>query len=340
MKDKFDPGACIYAAKEITRHIDAMRQEISGVRSGTDIEYIHRMRVATRRMRMALTLFRRCLPEKKLNGWMTEVKRITRALGAARDTDVQIDAMKLVLDRVPLPNQRPGIRRLVLRLQQQRARLQADVNTALDKLEKKGVLDEMQAALAPQLALQAEVYSYSPVLYQLGANAIEDRLEDLLAYEDIVNQPEQVERLHAMRITAKQLRYTLESFAPLYPDELKRYIQVMRKVQDALGEIHDCDVWSVYLPQFLQQERELALAYFGTARPANRLVPGLQFFMDDRRQEREKIYLAFVKDWDKWKRQAVWENLRRVVELPFQAQEEQSLSAGPLVEVIEDRDEE
>ena len=48
------------------------------------------MRVASRRLRAALPLFRTCFPAKQYTRWMHEIAIITRALGEARDTDVQI----------------------------------------------------------------------------------------------------------------------------------------------------------------------------------------------------------------------------------------------------------
>ncbi len=70
--------------------LDAFLGEIDGVRSGRDIEHIHRMRVASRRLRAALPLFKSCFPKEKFRKWMPELQKITRALGDARDTDVQI----------------------------------------------------------------------------------------------------------------------------------------------------------------------------------------------------------------------------------------------------------
>jgi hypothetical protein len=70
--------------------LDAFTTEISGVKEAQDIEYIHRMRVASRRLRAALPLFRTCFPDKQYLKWMQEITRITRALGDARDADVQI----------------------------------------------------------------------------------------------------------------------------------------------------------------------------------------------------------------------------------------------------------
>ena len=83
-------GTCRFAAERLRPLIRAFSREIGGVKAGADSEYIHRMRVASRRLRAALPLFDTCFPEKKFRRWMQEIKKITNALGEARDADVQI----------------------------------------------------------------------------------------------------------------------------------------------------------------------------------------------------------------------------------------------------------
>ncbi len=70
-----------------------------------------------------------------------------------------------------------------------------------------------------------------------------------------------------MRIAGKHLRYTLEIFAPIYNQALIPYLQVMKEVQDQLGEIHDDDVWIEWLPKFIEKERSRTENYFGTTGP-------------------------------------------------------------------------
>ena len=81
---------CIFGVQRLLPLLDAFSKEIDGVKTAQDIEHIHRMRVASRRLRAALPLFASCFPEKKYQQWMEEIRKVTRALGEARDTDVQI----------------------------------------------------------------------------------------------------------------------------------------------------------------------------------------------------------------------------------------------------------
>src|SRR5271169_3437998 len=101
-------GACRFGTLRLRPLLDAFVKEIEGVRSSEDIEYIHRMRVASRRLRAALPLFEPCFPAKEYRLWMSELRKITRSLGDARDTDVQIDFLRSSIKRVRKQQKRAG----------------------------------------------------------------------------------------------------------------------------------------------------------------------------------------------------------------------------------------
>jgi CHAD domain-containing protein len=292
------------------------------------------MRVASRRLRAALDLFQDTLPHKKFANWERQVKRITRALGAARDTDVQIAALDECLGSLTEPRHRPGVQRLRLRLQQRRERLQADVLKALDGWEASALADDMSQSLR-QTLVQArlnQVEAVSPLVFQQAHSNISLRLEEFMSYESCVRRPEQIAELHAMRIAAKRLRYTLEIFAPLYEDELKEPLKAAREAQDLLGDIHDCDVWAQYLPQFIEEERARTLEYFGNARAFGRLTTGLAYLQQDRKQRRDQRYHEFVRFWEQTQEQAVWGQLRQNLQAHLTPIEPLPVASPPAME--------
>lgn len=316
MAHKPDEGYCVYGAGNLIRQVQAFNQEIEGVRLAKDIEFLHRMRVASRRLRTALAVFDACLPPKRLARWTKYLRQITQALGAARDTDVQIALLEQFYRDLPDPTYQPGVRRLLLRLRQRREKLQKKVLLDLDALETGGVLAEMQQRLEPIAARQEQTYLYTPFTYQSGFETIAAEIEKFLSYEEYIQQPERIEELHAMRIAAKHLRYTMEVFAPIYPDQLKPAMTAIRRVQEALGNIHDCDVWTISLPQFLEAETRRTQKYFGHTRQMKRVEPGVNFFLQDRQETREKTYQDFVAYWAKLKAQNTWQNLYRSLQIP------------------------
>ena len=62
-----------------------------------DIEYVHRARVASRRLRAALAMFRDGFDAQTWKRWRKQVQRLTGGLGEARDKDVQIEFVRGVL---------------------------------------------------------------------------------------------------------------------------------------------------------------------------------------------------------------------------------------------------
>ena len=316
MEHEPDASYALFGAEALLKRLQALTQEMDGVRLAQDIECVHRMRVASRRLRNALALFEECMPRKKLPDWQKQIRRITRALGTVRDTDVQIDWLDEILRDLADARHKAGIERLRLRLRQRREQLQADVVHTLDQLVASQVVGEMEQTLRQDLvqARLGQVKADSPYVYARAHAAIALRLEEFLAYETCVRQPEQVEELHAMRIAAKRLRYTLEVFAPLYEDNLKEPLKAAREAQDVLGDIHDCDVWGQYLPQFMEEERARTLEYFGHARSWGRLALGLLYLHQDRQQHRAERYQGFVEFWERTRKRDVWGQLRRTLQ--------------------------
>lgn len=313
-----DDSICIYGAGVLLKHLVALQKEIEGVRTAMeDIEFIHRMRVASRRLRSAFPLFQDCLSPKHRKRWLKQIKTVTGALGEARDTDVQIERVNEFLQEIKDKRCLPGLQRLTLRLRQKRSIIQPHVDQQMEALLQSGLLAEMENLLSPLAARQEQIYLYTPAMYRHAFNAISARLDEFLSYDSIVAQPEQIEALHAMRIKAKWLRYTVENLAPLYGSGLKTHLQVIRKIQEALGDIHDADVWAVYLPAFMEEERQRIEEYFGHARPYKRIIPGLQYFLQNRQEERQRLYEKFVRNWQSWQDSGLWVDLRQEIKAPF-----------------------
>ena len=322
---------CCFGAQAILKRMEAAARQTQAVRRNDDVDAVHDMRVASRRLRTALELFEDRLPERKARLWGKTIRRVTRALGQARDTDVQIERVRGFLDHLQDRHHQPGIQRLLLRLRQSRQALQADVVGSLDKLDASGVLTEMTDTLGPVVARGqlSHVDLNDARLRARADRGIAERLEQMLAYESCVEQPEQIEQLHAMRIAAKHLRYAMEVFSPLYGEPFGETIQAVRRVQQQLGEIHDGDVWIGFLPDFVEQERQRTVEYFGSARAMSRLVPGIEALRAERKGHREACWRDFVDFWREMRRQDTWVALYRMAARAPEAAVEPPGSAPP-----------
>ncbi|MCJ7694985.1 MAG: CHAD domain-containing protein, partial [Anaerolineaceae bacterium] len=282
----------IYGAQVLLKYLRAMETELEGVITGGDIEYVHRCRVASRRMRSALGLFGdACFSKKDHKTLYAQMRKVTRSLGMARDTDVQIVFLTDVYKQLTDPRLKPGIRRILLRVKQKRIKAQAKVIDAVEYLADKDVIAGTKDKLRPLTnKAQESEQAFDPTLYALANESITSRLDEMLAYEPYIHDPANLEQLHAIRISAKALRYTLESFESIYGTQLKEIIQTMRELQDALGALHDLDVWIDWIPLFIIEERKRVRAYFGYTRPLRRLLPGLEGFLAEQKEKRGLAY--------------------------------------------------
>ena len=317
-------GLCWYGMRRLPPLLDAFTKEIDGVKTSDDIEYIHRMRVASRRLRAALPLFRTCFSQKQYRKWMQEITAITRALGEARDTDVQITFLakyekkqqkkfnsRKQKDTAALPPASHAVRFLAARLQKKRTSLQSKVISALVRLEKSRVIEEMHDTFSNQLLARRRVPKRSLAygISLLAALRIEKRLQAMLSYEQWIPNPDAVAEHHATRIAAKKLRYTMEVYGPVYRWGLKKILARVKKVQEILGDLHDCDVWIDQVTVILLEERSHLRSAGNTKRPDAATISSLILFLQERKKERVLLHRKFVRYWEKLRRLKTWDEL-------------------------------
>ena len=84
---------------------------------------------------------------------------------------------------------------------------------------------------------------------------LEVRLGELLALAPAVTEPAQAREHHDLRIAAKRLRYSLETFAPLFATDLAPLTREVRTIQDHLGQIHDYDVFVPWFERYREYRR-------------------------------------------------------------------------------------
>jgi CHAD domain-containing protein len=138
-------GAKIVAvrARELADHSQ-------GVLEVGDIERLHDMRVASRRLRAALEIFEPCFPKRRFNEALLEVKAVADALGERRDRDVTIVALEEFASGLSAPD-RPGIASLTERVRAE----QADANARLEPFVSAQRLADLSERIS-ELVIEAE----------------------------------------------------------------------------------------------------------------------------------------------------------------------------------------
>lgn len=102
-----------------------------------DIEALHDMRVGSRRVRAALSVFAKVFPRDEFRALDKQFGAITDALGAVRDLDVQMDYLRTLQASLP-ENEAYGIGRLLERQTDRRNIERKALIAALDRLKKDG----------------------------------------------------------------------------------------------------------------------------------------------------------------------------------------------------------
>ena len=215
----------------------ALRHE-AGARTGGDIEDVHRMRVATRRLRSAFRFFGAYMALPRQDEIVAGLRDLARRLGAVRDLDVLIE--RLEHEAAAESADRPTIDTIIAVLDQDCATARDDLVAFLDGRE----MATLRAQVADGLTQPA---SGSPAkrdrpVRTAGPRLLARRAVRVLADGADLLAPTS-EELHDLRIQLKRLRYAAEFLLP-YTDgnRLKPLIRRTTALQDVLGELHDGDV--------------------------------------------------------------------------------------------------
>jgi CHAD domain-containing protein len=126
-----DDSYAAAAAKIVDVRAQELADHAAGVLDVGDIERVHDMRVATRRLRAALEVFGPCFPAKRLKADLGEVKQLADGLGERRDRDVAIAALEGLVAKMPAPDH-AGIESLVDRLRDEQRRANEELARFVD----------------------------------------------------------------------------------------------------------------------------------------------------------------------------------------------------------------
>ena len=122
------------AAMALEVRAEEVFEHREGVLDTTDVERVHAMRVATRRLRAVMEIFAPAFPRKQHRSLLREVKALADALGERRDRDVAILAMTKTADALTAAD-RPGIEHLVGELRDEQHGANEALAAALQAIE-------------------------------------------------------------------------------------------------------------------------------------------------------------------------------------------------------------
>ncbi|MYC85681.1 MAG: CHAD domain-containing protein [Acidimicrobiia bacterium] len=217
---------------------------------GLDPEGVHKMRVATRRLRSALRAFKKVLPAsiRSFNG---EFKWLASALGGVRDLDVARGNLPHFLSDIPEEDAAhldDYQRYLADRWREERRHLLACLAGRRYGRLKAGFAERLERGPS------------APVMATLGSITVGEAAQLLIGKRDqgvvrrgrAITSASSDESLHALRIRCKRLRYLLEFFRPTYGELLKAETNRLMELQDVLGEFQDACVAGQLLRRYAE----------------------------------------------------------------------------------------
>jgi CHAD domain-containing protein len=317
---------CAAAKPAIGQKLDELFQHEAGTRAGDDIEALHDMRVASRRLRAAMDIFGVCFPAGQFKPLYKMARSLTRALGEVRDRDVLIETLERHAKRAP-EDEKPGVAELVRVLRDERDVYRGSLMQTLDAVEHGSFRYKLYILLMGESGADGKPRKKGEldprVSLQEHARLIAvERVADLYGFEPFIQDPANVTELHEMRIAAKHLRYALEILRVCYGPDVEDRIADIKSIQEQIGEIHDCDVLIEVLKRQLsvvaQRMQEALVAQVTEPIPhegrmarvrsmleggsADDPRPGILALLSVKTDERSRRYRDFV-DW--------WEDHRR-----------------------------
>lgn len=234
----------------ITRQLQLLRDHHASVLETMNVDAVHKMRVATRRLQASLDLLEHEMSVRKLK---RRLRNWRRALSLVRNYDVFLEMLeKETATRGRA--RREQIQLVTAKLQEQRAHTAAEVRGFLEQID----IDKLGSRLGVTTLVsvsdpgQLEALAVVPISNFLSAideqnvagyaaDRLDQRLSEFQALVEQSHPTTDPADLHQLRIAAKRVRYLLEIVTQMGYGDASRALAWLRKLQDRIGDWHDLE---------------------------------------------------------------------------------------------------
>jgi triphosphatase len=233
--------------KVLARHLDRFIDREAEARSGDNLA-LKQMRVASRRMRATWRAFAPAYRRADERRYVAELRGIARRLGAVRDLDV-------LLEKLPVDD---GLAPLLEAWKARRATAWDELLATLDSGEYGEFVADHRKFVG---RTGATTRGRSQRVADSAASLVWSAYEQVRSAEPAMagaGRPQAApEELHALRIAARQFRYTIEAFRDVLDESATTLLlERLVRLQDALGELNDADVGTREVRAWLAEQAE------------------------------------------------------------------------------------
>jgi CHAD domain-containing protein len=236
-----------------TASLETCRRCEAGIMQDIDTEFLHDYRVSLRRLRSTLKLVKHVYPPDTTKLVLGDLAAIARRTNRLRDLDVCLLRREEYISSVP-PELVDALEGMFVDLEQDRFQQQKAVAEQLqtqlyrERMRRLGqVFDESRCW---------PISAHSHLLTQaLAGRVLAKRYRRMCRDVARLRVKSTDQQIHDLRLEAKKLRYLLEFFGDLYPnEEVIRLTKKLRKLQNVLGDFNDLSVQKQFLLEYLQDQ--------------------------------------------------------------------------------------
>jgi CHAD domain-containing protein len=227
-----EDAADVAARAVVRHHLRAFTESEERARAG-EVEPIHQLRVATRRLRATLRLFEPVLPVRLAVRGQAELAWLGSAIGPVRDADV---LSQLVLERAERLDSelRALLGPLGIAIHERRVAAHESLIVALDSSRCRHILDRLAA-----YAVSAAPRRRTVRLGDIAPDLLRPLLRSVLRSGRRLSADSSPPAFHRLRVRVKRLRYAVETVGGLGGKSMRKLLRQLVRLQDLLGEHQD-----------------------------------------------------------------------------------------------------
>lgn len=245
----------------ITTFLHLARANEKGVVADYDTEFLHDYRVSLRKVRSVLSLFKGVYQKEETEVLKKNFAAIMQQTNALRDLDVYLLNKTYYFGLIP-EGAHEGLALLFVYLFEQRKQEHARVSKMMCSKIYSQEINRLEDLFTNGSSLIAGPKGKEPSL-EFACRLIFKRYGKVCKIARNIGAQTEDSVIHQLRINCKKLRYLMEFFSPLFPEEnLKMLIKALKLLQDNLGRFNDYSVQQKFLRHILSEK----ISAFGNAK--------------------------------------------------------------------------
>jgi CHAD domain-containing protein len=224
-----------------------------GTRLGKDPEFLHYLRVASKRLRVALNVFKKHFPECDISRYKNELKSLAPILGKARDTDVYLEFLNDKVSKILLPEELPVFNKYENFFLRRKKFRQKAILKKLDSEDYKSFVAEFSDFISHSAQEKRDMES--PVS-EIIKRKIRRKVEKLIELSRKLNLKSSDSKLHKFRIKCRKLRYEVEIFMGITGSDGEELDRMLIEFQRSLGSHHDAVTGGKKLNSYMRTHKK------------------------------------------------------------------------------------